>query len=172
MKKLRNFESMSQFDSIISTHFHASACGPVTAFVILRYLNIHDRLTVNTLYKKLGTTKIGLFTWRFTRKLQTLLGDKWTIECCSITDVLKELDQGRPVAAKFDKWFRFKWRQQFSFSYHWVPVIGYEYRNGHLFLFIHDNGNKLRESKLHTVPYKRNEPVLTFVKISPKQIDL
>lgn len=168
MKKLPSFQGKSQYDEDIRPHYRNSACGPVTAFVILRYLEKNDHVDINMLYKQLRSTKIGLFTWRFVRHLRIILGPQWIVEKCTIEDTLQEIDAGRPVAAKFDKWFRLQWTKQFSFTYHWVPIIGYEYQNGHLYLLIHDNGSKYKKSRVHAIPYKRNAPILTFIKIQPQ----
>ena len=164
--KLLNITSKSQHDTDIDERFRPSACGPVTAYVMMEYhfSNAH-RYTVNDLYRLLGSTKIGLFTWRFIRNMRKLLGPDWAIERCSIEEVMRQLDQGHPVAAKFDKWFTFRWRGKYEFDYHWVPIVGYEVINADLMLLIHDNGGKNRPSQLRRVSFKKNKPILTFVKM-------
>lgn len=168
MKKTLEIKGKSQFDQEIDKRFQPSACGPVTAFVILEYLFKNaSPFTVNELYHQLGSTKIGLFKRRFIRNMQRLLGSKWHVTQCSIEEVKRELEEGRPVAAKFDRWFSGKWRGQFAFDYHWVPVIGYE-EDDDLILIIHDNGRPNEPSKIRSVSYKQNESILSFVKIEPR----
>ncbi|MBO1912267.1 hypothetical protein J4G37_46665, partial [Microvirga sp. 3-52] len=84
---------------------------------------------------------------------------------CSVNEVIHEIDNGRPVAAKFDKWFTLRWRGKFAFDYHWVPVVGYEKNGNELLLIVHDNGGRNRTSQLRTISYKKNKSILTFVKI-------
>lgn len=168
MKILPNFVGKSQFDQDIHKHFRPSACGPVTAYVIMNYL-LEEKSphSINELYKKLKGTKIGLFQWRFIRHLRKTLGSAWHIERCDIDEVRRQIDAGRPVAAKFDKWFRFRWFGHFSFAYHWVPIIGYKIIDHNLFLIVHDNGGKNRISQVRQVPYVPNKPILSFIKIEP-----
>lgn len=170
MKKWLDVKHKSQFSPDINKRFQASACGPVTAYLILNYYFPNRWPSVNELYRQLGGTKIGLFTWRFIRNMQKLLGPEWSVSKCSIAEVKKQLDAGRPVAAKFDKWFTLKWRGHYSFDYHWVPVIGYEMDGNHLMLIIHDNGGRNRPSKVHAIPYERNKEVLTFIRVERKTI--
>ena len=161
-------QGSSQYDPSIQSTYQASACGPVTAYVLLNYLMAQNcPYTPNELYSKLGGTRIGLFTHRFVRNMRKLLGSDWLIETCTIDNALDELKSGRPVALKFDKYFSFNWLKKYTFSYHWVPLIGYEIVNDELFLIVHDNGGRNRESKIRRIRYVENAPVLTFVKVVP-----
>lgn len=168
MKKIIPLKQKSQFDHDIKKRYRSSACGPVTAYAMLDYILPNEFQHVNALYKRLGSTPIGLFTYRFIRNLSKLLGEGWLVEKCSIEEMKKQIDKGNPVAAKFDKWFTWKWRGRYSFDYHWVPVVGYEESEHGLILFIHDNGGKNRPSQLRTVPYFPNRDILTFVKVDRK----
>lgn len=171
MKQVEGFQGKSQYDVEIDTRFQPSACGPVTAFTILRH-HLHDsRIHINELYKMLGGTRIGLFKWRFISNLRKLLGSEWQVEECGITDVKKEINEGRPVAAKFDKWFTFHWFGDFAFDYHWVPIIGYKEDDGGLTLFVHDNGGRNRESRIREIEYEPNRPILSFIKIRKTTAD-
>lgn len=161
-------QGYSQYDSSIQPEYQASACGPVTAYVLLNYLFPNaNSYQPNDLYEKLGSTKIGLFTHRFVRNMLKLLGADWHIERCSLHNALDELKNGRPVALKFDKYFSLHWNKKYTFAYHWVPLIGYELVNDELFLIIHDNGGRNRESRIRKVSYAENAPILTFVKVAP-----
>ncbi|MBD7908888.1 C39 family peptidase [Sporosarcina gallistercoris] len=168
MQILKQFQGRSQYESSIDRRLRSSACGPVTVSVILNFLNVPlSRVPVNKLYKFLGTTQIGLFSWRLVHRLQKLLGTDWDVRKCSVSEALQELESGRPVAAKFDKWLSFKWSGQYEFDYHWVPVIGYAKNADDVILTIHDNGSPTNPSTVRFVSYRKNQEVLSFVKIAP-----
>lgn len=166
MSSSLDFTGKSQHDEDIDVQFRSSACGPVTAYVMLNhhYPNAFP-YNVNELYRLLGGTRIGLFTWRFIKNLGDLLGSDWRVTRCSTEELIQQIDAGHPVAAKFDKWFSFRWRGNYEFNYHWVPVVGYERSTDDVTLIIHDNGGINRPSKLRRVSYKKNKAILTFVKV-------
>ena len=171
MKVLLDLKGKSQYASEVDARYQKSACGPTTINVILNYLYKNQDISqksINELYKLLGTTKIGLFKWRLVRNLQQLLGKDWIVEECTVNVAMDELRAGRPVAMKFDKYFSFNWFSKPVYKYHWVPLVGYEIRAGKLYLKIHDNGGRNRESKVIEVLYEENRDVLSFVKIAPK----
>lgn len=168
MARFIEVKGKSQHDNDIHPAYRASACGPVTAFVLLRHLFPADQApNINELYRQLGGTRVGLPASRFARKLNHLLGKDWHVKVCTIEEAIHQLNEGRPVALKFDKWFRLKWRGRFSFDYHWVVLVGYEYIEESLHLLVHDNGGRNRPSTVRSVPYHMNESILTFVKIEP-----
>lgn len=167
MEKLIPITKKSQFDEEIKKRYRNSACGPVTAYAILDHYLPNQFQNINALYKKLGGTPIGLFTHRFIRNLSKLLGDDWLVKKCSMEEMKKQIDAGRPVAAKFDKWFTGHWRGRYSYDYHWVSVVGYAEKENGLWLFVHDNGGKNRPSQVQTLPYEPNAEILTFVKVEP-----
>lgn len=160
-------QGKSQYDASISPSYRNSACGPTTVHVILQYLEI-DTPSINQLYEMLGGTKIGLFKWRLIRNLRKLF-PSWDIRTCTLKEAIQEIDAGRPVAMRFDRYFSFQWRDKKSaYAYHWVPLIGYEIQHDELSLIFHDNGGRKRTSEICTARYKDNEKVLSFVKIEPK----
>lgn len=165
MKQHIPLPKKSQYDIDIKKRYRSSACGPVTAYTILNYYFPNRFQRIDQLYKQLGSTPIGLFTWHFIRNLSKLLGKHWIVEKCSVEEMKQQIDQGNPVAAKFDKWFTWNWRGHYSYDYHWVSVVGYEEADKGLFLFVHDHGGKNRPSQLQTIPYELNAAILTFVKI-------
>jgi hypothetical protein len=171
MKVLLNIEGKSQYAPDIDEKFQPSACGPTTANILLNFICKEEpaaKQTINELYAILGSTKIGLFKWRLIRNLQALLGDRWEVASCTINEAIVELQNGRPVAMKFDKYFTFHWLQKPTYDYHWVPLIGYEIRAGKLYLMIHDNGGRNRASYMREILYEKDRDVLSFVKITPK----
>lgn len=170
MRVQLNINGMSQYDESVNPKYRKSACGPTTTHVILNYIctDFGQSFTVNELYKILGGTIIGLFKWRLIRNLRKLLGPNWIVETCTLNNALQELNEGRPVAMKFDKYFKFQWWAKPTYKYHWVPLIGYEINNKQLYLIFHDNGGRRRKSKVRTAPYHANRKVLSFVKIVQK----
>jgi hypothetical protein len=169
MRVQLDIEGISQYDSSINVEYHSSACGPVTAWTILRYWMPNScPYNIDQLYESLGGTRIGLFTWRFTRNLTKLLGPNWTIDKCTIEEAKVELLAGNPVACKFDKYFSFRWFSKFEYSYHWVPLIGFEETEKGLTLILHDNGGRNRASQIRHISYFNNKDILTFIKITPE----
>lgn len=167
MKILIPFEGMSQYEESVDERKRSSACGPVTAASILKF---HDNreYAVNELYKTLGTTPIGLFSWRLIRKLQKFTASRFEIKKIrSIDQVKSELLAGRPVAMKFDRYFSFRWFSKPLFHYHWVPLVGFEEKNDDVILYFYDNGKRSRPSKLRTASFNKHQKVLSFVKIVP-----
>ncbi|WP_438312382.1 C39 family peptidase [Sporosarcina sp. FA9] len=169
MKILLDVQGKSQYDTDINESFRPSACGPVTARVLMDYIITQDPYTydVNELYKLLGSTKIGLFKYRYIQNMRRILSTGWIVAECEIDEVIKQIKEGRPVAAKFDKWFTFRWRGQYEFNYHWVPIIGFELVDKEVQLIIHDNGGRNRESRIRHISYNKNKSILSFVKIEP-----
>lgn len=168
MKRVISFQGLSQHDEAIYKKYRASACGPVTAAAILQF---HEGLNIgiNQLYRLLGATPIGLFTCRLLRNFHKIAGTRFEAKrVWDIEEVKEELLAGRPLAMKFDRYFTFHWFSKFAYSYHWVPLIGFKEEAGDILLYIHDNGQKNRPSKMRTVSYMENRKVLTFVKIMPK----
>ncbi len=171
LKVLIPFNGQSQYAPEIKTQWQGSACGPVTAAAILQHYG-EKEWTASELYRLLGATRIGLFTWRFVRKFAKLTSGRYDVHTIhSIDEVKKELIAGRPLAVKFDRWFSFHWFSKPMFNYHWVPLVGFEEQDEDLILYIHDNGKRNRPSKLRAVSYHKNRKFLTFVKIVPIQKD-
>ena len=170
MKVQLDVQGISQYNKDVLPHYQNSSCGPTSVFVILNYHGYSQskNLDINALYKLLSSTRIGLFKWRLIKNLRKLLGPNWDISSCTLVESLKELEAGRPVAMKFDKHFTFQWFAKPTFKYHWVPLIGYEIHDNELFLIIHDNGGRNRDSQIRKVRYADNHKVLSFVKIEPK----
>ncbi|ALS79237.1 hypothetical protein ACQKDD_10730 [Planococcus kocurii] len=168
MKKLIAFQGLSQHDTSIHKKYRSSACGPVTIAAIMQY---HEELNIgiNQLYQLLGSTRIGLFTWRLLKNFQKLSGKRYEAKkVLDMSEVKEELLANRPLAMKFDRYFTFRWFSKPLYSYHWVPLIGFEEKSADLVLYFHDNGQKNRPSKMRTASYLANQHVLTFVKITPK----
>lgn len=167
MKVLLPLNGLSQWNDDVMERFRRSACGPTTARAILGYYGetVSD---TDHFYRSLGTTRIGLFTWRFIRRFKKAASGRYRLRKVRDIDGVKaELLAGRPLAMKFDRYFSFRWRMQSDYAYHWVPLVGFEETADDLLLLIHDNGGKGRPSRLRKVSYRKNRPVLTFVSIEP-----
>lgn len=168
MKVIIPFQGLSNYETSIDENKQKSSCGPLTASAILKH---HEKKVypINDLYKLLGTTPIGLFTWRLVRRWRKVTSSKnyEVKKIRSIEEVKNELIAGRPLAMKFDRYFSFRWFDKPIFNYHWVPLIGFEEEDDDLVLYIHDSRQRNRPSKIRTVSYKRHQKLLTFVKIKP-----
>lgn len=174
MKVQLNVKGKSQYAESVNEKYRSSACGPTTVHVLLNYIcEEHElaRTDINTMYNLLGSTRIGLFTWRIVGNLRKLLGPDFHIATCSLEEALQQLDKGIPVAMKFDKWFSLQWftKKKPLFNYHWVPLIGYEIVNDELYFILHDNGHRTRDSQIRKCKYDDNKHVLSFVKIEAKK---
>jgi len=166
MRQLLALRGASQYATSIVLSYRNSACGPTTIHVMLNYLN-DSAPSINELYRQLGGTKIGLFKWRLIHNLRRLQ-PTWDIRTCSLKEALQEIDAGRPVAMRFDRYFSLQWwNKKSTFAYHWVPLIGYHIKNDALWLTFHDNGKPNRDSIIRQALYHDNEKVLSFVKITP-----
>lgn len=169
METLIPFHGQSQYDAAIHPKLQGSACGPVTAAVILQH-HEGNEIGINNFYKIVGGTRIGLFKWRMIRRLRKLLGPRYHVSAAaSFEEVKQELLAGRPVAMKFDKHFSFRWFQKPMYRYHWVPLIGFRDEKDDVTLYFHDNGGRDRESRIRKASWKQNRDVLSFVKIVPLQ---
>lgn len=155
-----------QFDADIHQKYRASACGPVTAYALLDFHMPGRFSNIDALYRQLGSTPIGLFTYRFIRNLRKLLGKDWLVAKCSVNEMKRQITLGQPVAAKFDKWFSCQWFGHFSFDYHWVAVVGYEDTEKGLLLYVDDHGGPNRPSVTRIVPYEPNRKIITFIQIT------
>ena len=160
-------EGQSQYAPSILNKYKSSACGPTTAYVLLNYLQQDKEKSINQLYKSLGCTRIGLFSHRLIRNLKNILGPSFDVRNCSLNDALKEIEAGRPVAMKFDRYFSRHFFFKGDFNYHWVPLIGFEKTEDDILLIIHDNGARNRDSKIREISYQKNRKILSFIKISP-----
>lgn len=159
-------KGQSQYATHVDKRFRSSACGPVTVSVILDYWGRSH--AADELYRLLGATKIGTFRFLLARRLQRFLGPAWTVASTNQVDaVMAELKRGRPVAAKFDKYFTLQFFKQPMYAYHWVVLVGYEISDGVLFFFCHDNGAPGRDSRIRRFEFSSQSSVLRFVTITP-----
>lgn len=158
----------SQYAPSILEKYRNSACGPTTVFVILRYLSLQEEhKSINELYQLLGCTPIGLFSHDLTRNLRKLLSPSYDVRKCSVDDALNEINEGRPVILKFDRYFSLHFFTKGDFDYHYVPMIGFEKKKDDLILIIHDNGSPYQDSQIREISYHKNRAILRFFKLIP-----
>ncbi|WNS41903.1 C39 family peptidase [Paenibacillus sp. MMS20-IR301] len=179
----------------------SSACGPATMAALMEYWhtrkgrlfirgNSHfdsKAAHINYIYTHHGGTPWGMSVGGFIRGLRAYIreaaprgADKsGLLAVSSFNDAGRyrsEIDAGRPVALKFDKWFSFRWRGKYVFDYHWVLGIGYEdNRDGTLMLIVHDNGIRHKgrgytPGRERRIPYAPNQPILTMVAVHIAQL--
>lgn len=162
------FIAFSQYAQSIKPALRSSACGPTAVASILNHYKI-ENFTVNSLYRNLYCTPIGLpavFLLYFSKKI---LPNNWIIKKINVKSALQELDQHYPIALKFDRYFNWRfWRKPY-FNYHWTVLVGYEIQQQKLFSIVEDLGTPQRESKRHRISYEDNKHALTFIKIRPSQ---
>lgn len=155
----------SQYDPTIQERYRASACGPTAIEAILTYYE-HPS-TINELYEKLGTTPIGLFTWRLKKRLRQLLGPSWQVRQVTKVHALAALDRHEPIALKFDRYFTPFFYKKARYNYHWTVLVGYSVQCGRLQLFVEDLGTPRRPSRIEKIDYLQNAHALTFIHIKP-----
>jgi hypothetical protein len=134
---------------------------------------------INYIYSHHGGTPLGMSARRFVKGMIAYFNapisskgeHKLSISTFNDFEVYKaEIDAGRPVAVKFDKWFNFRWRGKFAYDYHWVLGIGYEVpdHGDHPILIVQDNGVRYKDGKValskeRRIPYFMNKDVITMV---------
>lgn len=106
--------------------------------------------------------------------LRTGLGSGYAVSTHRIREFAAykaEIDAGRPVAVKFDKWFSLRWKGRYAFDYHWTVGIGYEIAGGERRLIVQDNGagnadGGYSASRERRIGYKAHADVLAMVSVT------
>lgn len=160
--------AFSQYDGDLSKRGVQSACGPATIATIYHYYypsNKPQSQLIKYWYKKSFTTWFGLSAFLFSRSLSEY-GQSFKINKNQLWEqYVKEIDQGRPVGVKFDKWSALKWFTTYDYSYHWVTGVGYEVKNEQKFLLVLTNSRNKHAIK--KIPFGLNRPILTMIMFSP-----
>jgi len=175
----------------------SSACGPSTMAALLEYWRTRQghgfiqgwshfnskAAHINYIYRHHGGTPWGMSVRSFKRGIEAYIGaafnseeaprHKLSLRTFNDFDQYKaEIDAGRPVAIKFDKWFSFHWKGSFTYDYHWVIGTGYEHAvdSQEATLIILDNGGKVPgsfiPSRERRVDYVLNKDILTMVALN------
>lgn len=165
-KRMIKLKAKSQYDASVNERYQSSACGPTAVEAILQHY-LKQPVAINYLYKALGTTPIGLFTWRMIRRLKHLLGPNWQITRVTKQKALAAIDAGEPIALKFDRYFTPFFFKKARYNYHWTVLVNYAIEEGRLQLFVQDLGTRSRESRIEKIDYLDNAHALTFVHIKP-----
>lgn len=161
------FLAFSQHHESIKKNYRASACGPTAVASILSYYG-ENQYSINTLYKKLHCTKIGLPAVFLTFFLSRLLGAQWTIQRISIENALVELNNNRPVALKFDRYTNPTFWKKPYFHYHWTVLVDYKIKENDIYLIVEDLGAPQKKSRQHTISFLENKHALSFIQIAPR----
>lgn len=175
----------------------SSACGPATMAALVEYWHSHQgRLFVpglrhfdsraahiNYIYTHHGGTPWGMSARSFARGLRAYISQAAPpgydpaslMEISLFNDIGRyraEIDAGRPVALKFDKWFSLRWRGRYVYDYHWVLGIGYENQeDGSCILLVHDNGVQhpgggYTPGRERKISYEANKAIITMVSLT------
>lgn len=121
----------SQYDHSVDERYRPSACGPTAVEAILTYY-MKKPIAINDLYRALGTTPIGLFTWRLKKRLSLLLGPSWQVRQITKANALAAIDRGEPIALKFDRYFTPFFYKKARYNYHWTVLVDYQLNYPHL----------------------------------------
>lgn len=173
----------------------ASACGPVAIVGIVGFweerlagkggkpfvrLPAEPTEAVNQMYASSGGTPLGMsapvLAFALRRQLNRRLregelpGRAVTGRLSGFEAYCAEIDAGRPVAVKFDKWFSFRWfGRRPVFDYHWTVGCGYRIEDdGSKFLLVHDAGSRHKDgtfvrSRERVIDYEAHRGILTLV---------
>ncbi len=178
----------------------SSACGPAAIAGIVHFWE--DRLAkeggklshrlpadsaeaVNDIYASSGGTPLGMSAPVLAFALRRLLnkrlqgsglpGKAVTRRLRGFDAYCAEIDAGRLVAVKFDKWFSFRWfGRRPVFDYHWTVGCGYRIEDdGTAFLLVHDAGSRAKDgtfvrSRERRIDYAAHRGVLTLVGVEVK----
>lgn len=190
-RRIDGVEPFTQWEEGVKSP--ASACGPASIAVITEYWSQRGWNTaggmgrfgskseyLNYLYRYCGGTPWGMPAWKLMRGLRNCLrngeaGQAAVRRLSGFGDYKAEIEAGRPVAVKFDKWSSFRWRGNYAFDYHWTVGVGYrESAEGGQWLIVQDNGTRIRGggyrgSRECLIDYQANLPVLTLIGVKPDQ---
>lgn len=174
----------------------ASACGPAAIAGLVRFwesrllaggaalrrLPADPAEAVNGMYAACFGTPLGMgasvLALGLRRQLNARLresgrpGRAVTRRLSGFAAYRAEIDAGRPVAVKFDKWFALRWRDRPLFDYHWTVGCGYRVEDdGTEHLIVHDAGTRYSngtyaDSRERQVPYAAHRKVLTIVALA------
>lgn len=186
-------ERYTQWDPGVASP--GSACGPATLAALMEYWSTQKGRTfipgagsfeskaahINYIYSHHGGTPWGMSVRSFRKAAAAYIQNAAPREennqgLFSLTvfndmeSYITEIDAGRPVAVKFDKWFSFCWRGRYAYEYHWVLGIGYELPEDGSgpALIVHDNGVRHKgggftPGKERRIPYAANQEIITMV---------
>lgn len=173
----------------------ASACGPAAIAGIVGFwekrlagrggkpfarLPEKPAEAVNEMYAANGGMPLGMsapvLAFGLRRQLNRRLresglpGHAATRRFSGFEDYCAEIDAGRLVAVKFDKWFSFRWfGRRPVFDYHWTVGCGYRIGDdGTKYLLVHDAGGRRKDgtfarSRERQIAYEPHRGVLTMV---------
>ncbi|MDO3412723.1 hypothetical protein QWJ34_23350 [Saccharibacillus sp. CPCC 101409] len=195
-QKIISFQPYTQWETGIRSS--ASACGPAAMAALIRFweeriaargpqtsfarLPGDPAQAVNRLYAAYGGTPLGMGAPLLARGLRRhlgaalreggLAGRVQARRLRGFDAYCGEIDAGRLVAVKFDKWFALRWFGRYAFDYHWTVGCGYRIDDaGRAWLIVHDAGTRYKDgtyaaSRERLIEYAPNRSVLTMVALT------
>ncbi|NGZ78012.1 C39 family peptidase [Saccharibacillus alkalitolerans] len=191
-QNILSYQAYTQWETGIRSP--ASACGPAAIAGLVRYweerlpkregssfapLPADPAQAVNEMYRACGGTPLGMSAPVLALGLRRQLNARLrglgltarasTPRLKSFEAYRREIDEGRPVAVKFDKWFSLRWLERPAFDYHWTVGCGYRIEDdGTQLLIVHDAGTRFKdgtytESRERRIEYAPHRAVLTLV---------
>ncbi len=181
--KLFSSPIFSQYDKDVKSSYQTSACGPTTIAVILQYW--HDSkgksklqvwnsgystkgAFINSMYANRGGTFYGMSVNGMRSGLENeVIARGYAATTSSFNNFFSyktEIDNNRPVAVKFDKWFS-KWEPNasYEYDYHWTPGLGYIYASTGTMLRVQSLGTN---STVTDINYNVHSGIITMVSFS------
>lgn len=182
--KLLPHTIFSQYDSNVKSGYRNSACGPTTIAVILQYW--HDsrgksKLQVynsgyttkgdfiNSMYVNRGGSALGMSVSkvRSTGLESEVLARGYSALTSTFNNFASyknEIDNNRPLAVKFDKYFTFfEPNADYAYDYHWTPGLGYIYASTGTMLRVQTLGTN---SYIRDINYNVNSAIISMVSLT------
>ncbi|GGO00650.1 hypothetical protein [Saccharibacillus kuerlensis] len=191
-QNILSFHPYTQWETGIRSP--ASACGPAAIAGLVRFweerLSVSEEVSVrrlpaepaeavNLMYAACGGTPLGMsapvLAFGLRRQLNSRLRESG-LSGRAVTQRLNgfeayrtEIDAGRPVAVKFDKWFSLRWFDKPAFDYHWTVGCGYRIGDdGTEYLIVHDAGTRYKDgtyasSRERQIEYAPHRGVLAMI---------
>jgi hypothetical protein len=183
-KKL-SVDIFNQYDSNVNSLYRNSACGPTTMAAITEYwrtvkgkslldgLNTYSSkgAMINHFYSNHGGSLLGMSVSTLRSGLENHAGhgNAYSTATASVisgyNSYKTEINNGRPVAIKFDRWFTlFEPDNDYAYDYHWVVGKGYAYDVFDTMFIINNNVASTENGQTQYLDFPTNEPILTLVK--------
>ncbi|POZ56243.1 hypothetical protein LYSIN_01026 [Lysinibacillus sphaericus] len=183
--KLLSSPIFSQHDSDVKKIYRNSACGPTTIAVILQYWHDSNSKTklqvynagyttkgafINSMYANRGGSAFGMSVSGVRSGLENEVIARGyaavTSSFNNFSSYKTEIDNSRPVAVKFDKYFTlFEPNVDYDYDYHWTPGLGYIYSSSGSLLRVQTLGTN---SYVRDINYATNSAIISMVSLTIK----
>ncbi|MCM3749790.1 C39 family peptidase [Paenibacillus pasadenensis] len=171
-----------QWDSVVDPSYRSSACGPTTMAAITEYWRLNKGKSnlwgmqsfwakgsmINHFYSSHGGAAYGMSVSSLKGGLKAHASDDGYVsvtgDATSYTAYRGEINNGRPLAVKFDSYTTFfEPDHNYAYAYHWVVGVGYAYDTFDSLIIIHDNDGSTFSSQEKYFDYATNSPILSAV---------